>query len=194
MPYHLYSTEGIILKKKNFGEADTLLYILTKDLGLIIASARSTRVSKSKLKGSLQEFTLVTITVVRGKNGWKITSAVMERNFFFDLLPDLRKILAKMVLILLKMIQGEIPHKELYNIIHQGLKEMSVSSKEKLYVLEAVIILRVMSELGYVLPRGNIAELVKDKKDWNEVTIFRAEKNIREIISMVNEAIKMSQL
>jgi recombinational DNA repair protein (RecF pathway) len=75
MSYHVYTTEGIILKRTPFGEANILLHIFTKDLGLIIASARSARLSVSKLRTALQEGSFVIISCVKGKGGGEALTA-----------------------------------------------------------------------------------------------------------------------
>jgi recombinational DNA repair protein (RecF pathway) len=52
MSYHIYNTDGIVLKRVNFGESNALFYILTADLGLIISSAQAVRSHLSKLNSA----------------------------------------------------------------------------------------------------------------------------------------------
>ena len=83
MPYHIYTTDGIILKRTIFGEANIILHVLTGDLGLITATAQAARLLQSKLRMGLQEYSHVSITCIKGKNGWKITNVMEKENFFF---------------------------------------------------------------------------------------------------------------
>ena len=85
MSYHIYTTDGIILKRKPFGEANVLLHILTEDLGLILASATSARSAHSKLRLALQEYSYCSASLIKAKNGWKVTNVVEKNNFYFDI-------------------------------------------------------------------------------------------------------------
>ena len=73
--HHIYTTEAIIIKSISMGEANRIYFLLTRDLGFIKATAQGVRLAKSKLKGHLLTFSLVKISVVKGKDLWRITSA-----------------------------------------------------------------------------------------------------------------------
>src|SRR3989344_1897416 len=140
MSYHIYTTEGIILKRTPFGEANVALHILTEHFGLIIASARSARLSVSKLRPALQEYTLGSVSCVKGKNGWKVTNVVERGNFFFEYPKYCHRTLAQISSVLLQMITGESPHPEIFQTVKTGfeflksLKEADISSLETLMV------------------------------------------------------------
>ena len=53
----MHSTEGIILKKEPYGEADLLITILTKDFGKIKVMAQGVRKEAAKLKGHFEPLT-----------------------------------------------------------------------------------------------------------------------------------------
>ena len=132
MSYHIYTTDGIILKRTPFGEANILLHILTEDLGLIMASARSARLSVSKLRPALQEYAYVSVSCIKGKNGWKITNVVEKGSFYFDMPEHSHKVLAQVVWVLLKMIQGESVHPEIFQTVKSGFEFLkSLSEKER---------------------------------------------------------------
>ena len=71
----MYSTEGIVLKKVESGEADFLFTIYTKDFGKIRALARGVKKEGAKLKGHLELYSLSNISFVLGKNGERLTQA-----------------------------------------------------------------------------------------------------------------------
>lgn len=52
----IYQTEGIVLKKEDFGEADRRFLIFTKDYGKIEATAKGIRKIKARLAGHLENF------------------------------------------------------------------------------------------------------------------------------------------
>ncbi len=76
-----YKTHGIIIKRKNFGEADRLLTIYTQKRGKVKAIAKGVRRIKSKLAGHLELFYLTDFVIAEGKNIDIITGAVNIRNF-----------------------------------------------------------------------------------------------------------------
>src|ERR1035437_4083782 len=90
--HHIYTTKAIIIKSVPIGEANKYYFLLTEDLGFIRASAQGVRLDKSKLKGHLQEFCLVKISLVKGKEVWRITGVeTIERA---DLLKETNKLIA----------------------------------------------------------------------------------------------------
>lgn len=88
-----YKTEGIILRRANFGEANMLLHIYTKDLGKVEAMARSARKAQGKLKGHLEPFLYCDFLIVRGRKMDTIANSFILDNFL-DLRSNLESILA----------------------------------------------------------------------------------------------------
>ncbi len=62
-----YRTQGIILRRGDFGEANLLVHIYTRDFGKIEAVGRSARKAKGKLKGLLEPFLYADFNLVHGK-------------------------------------------------------------------------------------------------------------------------------
>ena len=63
-----YLTEGIILKRINFGEADRILTIYSKHYGKIRAIAKGVRRITSRKGGNVELFNHVTLFLARGRN------------------------------------------------------------------------------------------------------------------------------
>lgn len=83
-----FSTEAIILRRTNYGEADRVLSLLTPERGKISAIAKGVRKPKSKLAGGLELFALCNVTIMSGRGDLGlITSARME-HFFGNILKD----------------------------------------------------------------------------------------------------------
>lgn len=80
-----YRTEGIILRRSNFGEANLLLHIFTRDFGKIEAVAKSARKPKGKLKGHLEPFLYADFNIVHGKK-----MDTIANSFVLDPLLNLR--------------------------------------------------------------------------------------------------------
>lgn len=193
MSYHIYTTEGIILKRAVFGEANILLHILTKDLGLIVASAQGARLSKSKLKGSLQEYSLVSVSLVKGKNGWKITNAHLLKNFFFEAENKAHKFFSKISKILLKMIVGESKHQEIFDITQKSFELLLELEESDIGYLEILSVLNILYELGYVAKEERIEKFIGLDVFKKEVLKISNETKIY-IVSTINKALKESHL
>jgi DNA repair protein RecO (recombination protein O) len=58
----LHRTEGIVLKTKEYGEADLIVTILTRDFGLIHTFAKSPRKTKSRFGSSLEPLSHVQLS------------------------------------------------------------------------------------------------------------------------------------
>ena len=194
MSYHVYTTDGIILKRTPFGEANILLHILTSDLGLIIASARSARLYVSKLRPALQESAYVSVSCIKGKNGWKITNVASKGSFYFDYPEHTHKVVSQVFLILLKMIVGEIPESNIFTIVMSGLVSLKEINASNVAGFEALIILRILNELGYVGSNSEIENFLENKQDWGSDILELISSNKTSVVSVINKSLKVSQL
>jgi len=76
-----YFTESIILKHKDFREADRILNIYSKNYGKLDVIARGSRKIKSKLAGSLEPFCLVNLNLAKGKSFDTVISSEIIINY-----------------------------------------------------------------------------------------------------------------
>lgn len=139
MSYTIHTTEGLVLSYRPLREADRVYSILTKDLGLIRATATGVRKGHSKLRGLLEPISLVSVSLVRGKEYWRITSAE-----FIKAIPSTSEILKPLAL-LEKLVQGEAPNPELF----EGVKE-SVMSYPGDDMFEIHFVSQILFHLGYL--------------------------------------------
>jgi DNA repair protein RecO (recombination protein O) len=63
-----FTTQGIILARTNYGEADRIITFLTPDHGKIKGFARAVRKPKSKLAGGLELFSVSELSFMAGKS------------------------------------------------------------------------------------------------------------------------------
>ena len=190
----MYTTEGIILKRSPYGEANVLVYVLTRDLGLIMASAQAARVSESKLRSGLQEYSLITASFVKGKNQWKVTGVSRKQSFFFDYSQYARRVLAQIFFVLLKTITGELPHPEIFETVKSGFEFLRNLSEEEVKSFEILLVLRILYELGYVAQSENTEGFLGDRTLWNTELLQKAGEKKETLIAVINRALKESQL
>jgi DNA repair protein RecO (recombination protein O) len=70
-----YKTEGIVLKRINFGEADRLLTLYSKHYGKIRVLAKGVRRVTSRKGGNLEIFNHVSLFLIHGRNLDLLTEA-----------------------------------------------------------------------------------------------------------------------
>ena len=64
----IYSTEAILLAVRNFGEADKIATLFSKEYGKISAAAYGCRRPKNKLAGAMQIFSQLELSLAEGNN------------------------------------------------------------------------------------------------------------------------------
>ena len=119
---HKYETRGIVLARRASGERDASLTILTEDLGLLHARAGGVRLTKSKLAHALVTFAHSELTLVSGKDGWRVAGAVLRENWFARLpAGEPRRRAARITGLLLRLSPTEAPETALYPLMEACL-------------------------------------------------------------------------
>jgi DNA repair protein RecO (recombination protein O) len=86
-----FKTEGIILKSKDYKEADRLYTILTKNHGKLVVRAQGVKKINSKLAGHLEPITKTALFIVGTKSFSKIGGATITQSYR-HLKKDIKKI------------------------------------------------------------------------------------------------------
>lgn len=87
----VYRVEGIVLKGVNFGEADKIITVFTKQYGKLNFIAKGIRKITSRKGGNLDLFNLVTLSLAKGKN-LDIATEVQTINTFLKFKKDIKKV------------------------------------------------------------------------------------------------------
>ncbi|MEX2014070.1 MAG: recombination protein O N-terminal domain-containing protein [Parcubacteria group bacterium] len=158
MSYHIYTTRGVVLSERPMREADRIYTILTRDLGLIRATATGVRKEVSKLRGNIEPFSLASISFVKGKEFWRLTSAQLLKNISVS--PGVARPLS----LIEKLVQGEDPHQELFDAVEDAV--LSVCQPATLTrfddeMFEVRLVAKILFHLGYL----DKADLDLDKKE-----------------------------
>ena len=195
MSHHIYHTEALILGSRASGEGDRLLYLLTRDHGLVIAHARSIREQRSRLRYALQPFAHAYIDLIRGKHGWKLISATPISSFR-DLWKEeeKRRIVAGHMQLTRRLVQGEEPHESLFDELLRGYRFVHMlKDKEQLRDTELLLAVRLLAHLGYW---GNVPELATATENLGysteDIALLRPHRNT--IVSVIKSAINSSHL
>ncbi len=115
---------GLILKKQAFLEADEIITIFTKEKGKVRVLAKSVKLVKSKLSGSLQNLFLVEITVA--KPSARLPKLIGSRviNSFSSLRENLECLKRTFYAqeLVLKFTADEHKNIKLFDLLHEYLK------------------------------------------------------------------------
>lgn len=91
MKQKTYTSEGIVLSRKNYSEADRILVCYSKHFGKLTLLAKGIRKIKSKKRGHLEIFSKVKFSAVKGK-GMDIITETETINDFAGVRSNLNKI------------------------------------------------------------------------------------------------------
>ena len=122
-----------MLSERPVGEADRIYNILTRDLGLVRARALAVRKPASKLRGALEPFVLSQVSLVRGKEYWRVTSAEVIKRIMP--LPEI----ARPLNLIERLVQGEEAHPEFFDAVEESLSSG-----------ELPLVSQIMYRLGYL--------------------------------------------
>lgn len=195
--HHLYQTKALICGSKNDREADRFIFLFTEELGMIGASAQGVRLLKSKLRYHLKDASLITVSLVRGKNSWRITGALEEQNYFrlFSEFPEKKELVARIFQFLRRLMPGEEKNGPLFELVCKAFTFLSAKpySKEILEHFEYLLVLRILFHLGY----GSNKVMFDDggrNTEWSEATIEKLMPYRSEVIKAINESIQSAHL
>lgn len=153
-----YKTEGVILGRINFGEADRLLTIYSRHFGKIKVLAKGVRRTTSKKGGNLELFNWVRIFLAKGKN-LDIITEVEEVETFRLWRKSLPRIgCAYHLCELVERLSAEqVINRKVFELLTQNLKDLENPQYSSLQI--KTFETQLLEELGF-WPRGKSVENV----------------------------------
>lgn len=196
MPYRIYHTDAIVLASFPKGDADRVYDLYTRELGAVRGEARSIRREASRLRYTLQTFSRAEVDLLRGKHGWRISTARpidSHRDIWED--PMRRAVLASIARLLRRLVQGEDADPALYAVILRELELLAGTPVETaaLRSRECVALVRVLSVLGYWDVSGPWGYLVPPSTDEASV-LAQMRPTERALIAEINRVLKETHL
>ncbi|MFC1622998.1 DNA repair protein RecO [Patescibacteria group bacterium] len=144
-----YKYTGIVLSKKDIGEADRLYTFYTLERGKIKAIARGVRKSQAKLAGHLENFCLVDFTVMKNRGMGNIASSIVESNFLnirndFDVLRNSFDVIYKFD----RLIADEHQDMSVFRLLWVYLAALNEST-DRYRLLSQGFLFQLLGLLGY---------------------------------------------
>lgn len=193
--HHIYHTHGFILSSRNIGEANKLLMIYTREMGLVRAVVQGIRLHKSKLRFTLQDLSYVNVDLVKGRDIWRVTSARHISSFPFARgNKDSLILMVRVSKLIERLCPGEVENEIIFDDFIQALHILDDNDigRESREALELHLILRVMNSLGYIGDSDILTEYLSTSFDINKTESLLKER--RSIIAHINKALNESQL
>lgn len=193
--HHIYHTNAFVLGARNRGEADKIVTLYTRELGLVRAVAQGIRLQKSKSRFALQDFSLAEVDLVQGRDIWRITSTKSITTF-----PFIRRDKKSLTLIfrisklITRLCTGEESSPEIFDGLMQVfylLDNENLNEKNR-EAMELYLVFKIVYELGYVGQSEYFDKFMG--KDFEVKHVEDLLKDRKSIIAHINKAIRESHL
>ena len=197
MSYHLYHTDAFVLGSAPSGEGSKTISLFTRELGFLFASAQASREERSKLRYGLQDFSYSNVSLVRGREFWRLTHAELVENVANELsgTPDAVRMLGRIGKLLRRLLAGEERNEPLFVAVREGLQFIATKpDTSALEGIEIVLVLRILYLLGYLAPRWEFDPFLSHSALWDDSIISNALLFRTLAISEINHSLKESQL
>ncbi len=192
MSYQTYTTEALVCGTFNRNTADRSYLLFTKEAGMLYAEARSVREERSRQRFALQDFSLVRVSLIKGRASWKIGSIEVKKNFFM-LASDkaARGSVVSLTRFLRRFYGGQEAAPALFDYVVSAHGLVTTDIKEREFV-EKVIQAHCLLTLGYVDEKKLPTCVISDSLD--KVESFYTE-DLNSLLSItIEKAASLSQL
>lgn len=191
MSYQKYTTDALVIGSTPRGEADKTLLLYTRDFGFVRAIAKGMRKERSRLRPALQELSLVRVSLVSGKGGWRVAGASLHRApARFDSRGSFA--LARILTLVQKMVQGEERNEYLYDSL-AGAHRTLLCGEAAADEAETLCVARLLFSLGYVAPEQEDAFMFEHCA-YDDAALLHTRTRRQELIRVINASFAESQL
>ena len=189
MAYETYTTEALVCGTFDRNTADRSFLLFTREAGMLYADARSVREERSRQRYALQDLSLLRVSLVKGKRGWRVGSIEPIKSYYHQSVDKAaRGSVVNVCRILRRFVKGEEADPRLFDYAIAALDELSRDHAHRAFV-EVISLVHILGKLGYVdvqklpsslvdLPPGEIS------KHHSEAVHKRAEKLYTHAVSV----------
>lgn len=192
MSYATYITDALVCGTYNRSTADRSFALFTREAGLLYAEAKSVREERSRQRYALQDFSLIRVSLVKGKQTWKVGSVEAVTNYFTR--ATSRQERASVVRVgrnIRRFIQGQEASPELFDFVREALEVVVLDHKNREF-FDQYIELKLLLLLGYVRLESVPSEL--RNLALSEVEAFASESNDALLSALIAKGTLNSQL
>ena len=190
--YAIHQTDGIVLGSLETGDVDSFYYIYTREYGLLGILAAGVRMNKSKHRYTLQPFSEISTSFVKGKAALRLVHAEFvsrTQNIIHQ------RILAKLFERLRRLVKGEERNEELYQALLEIFLYLSApdqKTEKELYGAELLYTMRLLNSLGYWA--SSIDDIPFLEAPLSDELCFEIYEKRTNFLSRVKQALEETQL
>jgi DNA repair protein RecO len=151
-------TEGIVLSRTNYGEADRILTILTPDQGKLRLMAKGVRKIKSKLAGGIELFSVSELSYISGKNDIGTLVSSRLKSHYGRIIEDMDRVQLGYELIkLLNRVTEDSSEDSYFRLLEQSFKELDNFDID-------LVLIRSWFKAQLIKDAGHMPNLVSDNE------------------------------
>lgn len=153
-----YSVDSFVLGGFPQGEASRFVWLLCAEFGLVLALAQNIRAGESKLRYALQDFSRTRVTLVRGREYFRVTGAEHVDHLWGAALAaaaiSKRRLLGHLFATIRRLVPAAGEGDHLFGVVEETVALCREQlSEQELRALEALSQARVLHILGYLQDR-----------------------------------------
>ena len=188
---------AIIFNTSDSGDSDVYLDLLTPELGRIGTTSRGAKHLKSRLRYSLEPYSVISGIVIKTKSGrWQLINAELERNLYYETDNLDQKILVRLFELLRRILPTEDTNLVIINLFDLISQNTKVALDRYLYVAAFML-----SYLGY-LDLAELHELAEFSRDTTRTFkgfVYNSPPDLSEdsvlaLKKIIQQALRNSQL
>lgn len=195
MAYQVYITDALVCGSKHHNTADKNYLLFTRELGMLWATARSVREERSKQRFALQDFSIIRVSLVKGKSGWRIGSTESIMNPFLAAASrQARGGVTYLVKVLRRYVHGEQAMATVFDDVAAACA-LVAASDDVFYIttVQNVAVARLLYALGYVASSKTLREVLAATDIAGALDMYQPQHQ-KEITALEQAAADVSHL
>lgn len=184
-----YPSRCIVLARYPAGEANVSLILLTPEFGLVRARAQGLRKEGAKLAPALQTLAECEAVLVRGKDGWRLSGAVLSENWARALSSASRERAGRIAALIMRLVRGESADPTIFFLFTDFLTALMRLPEEHQEMGEVVTALALLNTLGL-----DDQEIPADALAFKEEALASLASSRRDLVLRVNRGLTASGL
>ncbi len=200
--HHIHRTKAFVLKSFQTKEADSRVVLLTENLGVVRAVAQGARKMESKMRQSIQDFSIVNVALVSGRTGWRLVNAGFINNFYTDIKnKNLQESVCKVFNLINRLTAGEMEDKKIFDE-SLSFVDFAINNQEnflddsEITSFEILFLARILYHLGYLKTSENIEIYLSSEINFESIKNLNKNVGIsqKNLVVEINRAIRDSHL
>jgi recombinational DNA repair protein (RecF pathway) len=185
--HHLHTTRALVIGSYPRGESNRMYRFFTEDFGILYAHGQGVRELRNRNRFALRTATFSYVTLVRGRDIWRVTGASTLKEYPEVLPAEYRPIIA----LVGRLLATEVASPSLFTLLSKSVRAWCDEDTNRIPAIESLTVLRMLHELGYVARSATTAEitpfLIDD--DFTGDLLERAKSCRSVLIAHINSAL-----